>query len=211
MVWPIERGSADWAGMAAFACAILTVSTLLATIVRLVLWTGATAISGDATMTRGAGRAIHSLVPVTSARWSKRQVHCSVRFTTCAWRIVNCAGHTWNGSGSWLRMMGVAIKIASWGQGENGPPDGQPALDAELNSQPIGAGPCTNIAAAITPSRTQLRHNDDPSTAPAVFADAWRQMIALAKSLAREAARQDDAAEDVQERSRARLGRTSTK
>ena len=99
-----------------------------------------------------------------------------VRFATEARRVANAA---WPSPHRGLRVLGIPIRIVSdivvVGQGEKEPPPGDPPHQ-QLN------GSTTRPFTAV--------------------AEARRQVVALAEALARQAAREDDAAEAAEERSR---------
>ena len=99
-----------------------------------------------------------------------------VRFATEARRVANA---TWPSPRRGLRVLGVPITIVSdivvVGQGEKEPPPSDPPRQ-QLN------GSMTRPSSAV--------------------AEARRQVVALAEALARQAAREDDAAEAAKEHSR---------
>jgi hypothetical protein len=150
---------------------------------------------------REAWTVVHSSAPLASGGWRKRQARGRFRLATRVLRIVN--GGAWNVAGSSLRAIGVSVRFTSdivvLGQGKNGRTETQPLPGVPLNGGPIRAGPATSIAGSTAASPTRHhRHQADPTA----LAEARRQVIALAEALAREAAREDDAAEQREERSR---------
>jgi hypothetical protein len=102
-------------------------------------------------------------------------------------------------------VLGVPVKIVSdivvTAQGKKGPPCGEtsphPPVDGRT-SYPSTA----RIAGHAAPARSRLHRDLAKSLDPAAAAEARRQIVALAEALARQAAREDDAAENARERSR---------
>lgn len=143
---------------------------------------------------------VDSSAPVLRTTWSQRQFQHGARVVERLRCTVNArTGDAWWGSGS-PRVAGVPIRIVSdivvLGQDQNGSDDGKTLPGTQFNgASPIRAGPTTGIARSTVRSRTQ--HHPDASGGfdLTVLAEARRQVIALAEALARQAAREDDAAE----------------
>jgi hypothetical protein len=161
-------------------------------------------IGTDASVMRQGWRAVHALAPVTSASRSKCHVRRALRFATPVRRIVNAgAGYTWNGSGSRLRAAGIPIKIVAdivvLGQNQNRSDGSNPspgAPGAQFNGGPsIRAGPSTSTAGSTPRSRTRQQPNRNSSPDPTALVETQAQV------LPRQAAREDDAAEQLEERS----------
>jgi hypothetical protein len=120
-------------------------------------------------------------------------------------RLVANAG--WSGSA--LRVLGVPVKIISdiviTDQGEKEPPRGKTSPDPLLNGRT--PSPFTQrVGGHAAPARTGRHRDLTKSLDPAAAAEARRQIVALAEALARQAAREDDAAENARERSRSPQG-----
>ena len=164
--------------------------------------------SADAERTRRAWTVVHSLVPVVSTTRRKREFHYGSRVVKQLRRIDNArAGEAWQGSGSSLWVAGIPIEIVSdivvLGQHQNGSDGGKPSPDAQFNGGPsIRAGPSTSIAGSKTRSRTRYHPNQIGSFDPTALVEAQRQVLAQPETLARQAANEDDAAEQLEERSR---------
>jgi hypothetical protein len=106
-------------------------------------------------------------------------------------------------------LLAVPVKIASeiviTGQGEKEPPRGKTSPDPLLNGRI--PGPFTEcVAGHAAPARTERHRDLAKSLDPAAVAEARRQIVALAEALARQAAREDDAAESARGRSRSPQG-----
>jgi hypothetical protein len=124
----------------------------------------------------------------------------SPRLTTQV-RLVANAG--WPGSA--LRVLGVPVKIVSdiviTAQGKKEPPCGETSPYPLVNGRTSGPF-AARIAGHAAPARSRLHRDLAESLDPAAVAEARRQIVALAEALARQAAREDDAAENARERSR---------
>jgi hypothetical protein len=100
-------------------------------------------------------------------------------------------------------VLGVPVKIVSdivvTAQGnKKEPPCGETSPHPPLNgrtSAPLAA----RIAGHAAPARSRLYRDQAKSLDPAAAAEARRQIVALAEALARQAAREDDAAEHGEE------------
>jgi hypothetical protein len=116
-------------------------------------------------------------------------------------RLVANAG--WPGSA--LRVLGVPVKIVSdivvTAQGKKEPPRGKTSPQPLLNGRTSGLS-TTRIAGHAAPARSRLHRGLAKGLDPATAAEARRQIVALAEALARQAAREDDAAENAKERPR---------
>jgi hypothetical protein len=149
---------------------------------------------------REAWTVVHASAPLGGASWCKRQARGGFRLATRVLRIVN--GDAWKNAGSSLRAIGVPVRFMSdivvLGQGKNGRSNTEPLSGAPFSGGPIRAGPVTSIAGSTAASPTRhCRYQANPA-----LAKARQQVIALAEALARAAAREDDAAEQREERSR---------
>jgi hypothetical protein len=148
---------------------------------------------------RKVGQSLHSAAPAPAATKVLRQV--GPRLATPVPRVANAA---WPGSYRAVRVLGVPVEIVSdivVGQGDKGPSDGGNSPRTRLNGGTAQEG-TAGIVGSATPVRSG-RHRDfanshDPTTA----AEARRKIVALAEALARQAAREDDAAENTEQRSR---------
>jgi hypothetical protein len=163
-------------------------------------------ICADAEVKRGTWKVVRSSAPVTGAKQCKRQIPCGFRLGARVRRIVNAGAGTWKNSGATLRVIGIPIKIASnivvVGEGEKGPSNGEASPGALLDDRTIRAGPPASIAGATASSRDRHRRSQKTSIDLTAVAEARRRVIALAEALARQAAREDDAAEHLEEHSR---------
>jgi hypothetical protein len=149
---------------------------------------------------REARKVFHSVAPATAAIGCKLRRQFSSHLATQV-RLVANAG--WSGSA--LRVLAVPVKIISdivtTGQGEKEPPCGKTSPDPLLNGRT--PGPFTErVAGHAAPARTGRHRDLAKSLDPAAVAEARRQIVALAEALARQAAREDDAAENAREGSR---------
>lgn len=136
-----------------------------------------------------ARKGFRSVAPATAT--IRRQLGPS--FTTQV-RLVANAG--WPGSA--LRVLGVPVKIVSdivvAAQGKNEPPSSRTPSHPPLNGR-TSAPLATRIAGHAAPARSRLHRGLAKSLEPAAAVEARRQIVALAEALARQAAREDDAAE----------------
>ena len=93
--------------------------------------------------------------------------------------------------------MGLPIRIVSnifvRAQADNGPLDEEGLPRPKLDSSRIRAGPYT--AGSTCPAGNRARHQTCKELDSIGCTEAKRQVIALAEALARQAAREDDAAE----------------
>jgi hypothetical protein len=146
------------------------------------------------------GQSFHSAAPAATATKVLRQL--GPRLATQVRRVANAA---WPGSYPALRVLGVPVKIVSdivvVGQGGKEPSCGKDSPRPVPNGRT--SGPLAASAAGPGSPARSRRHRDlakshDPETA----AEARRLVVALAEALARQAAREDDAAENAKERSR---------
>ena len=148
------------------------------------------------------------LAPVLRTTWSQREFHHGARVVERLRRTVNArTGDTWRGAGSSVRVAGIPIKIVSdivvLGQDQNGSDDSKPSPDTRFNgAPPIRAGPSKSIARSTLRGRTRHDPNESGGFDLTALAEARRQVVALAEALARQAAREDDAAEQREGRSR---------
>ena len=154
---------------------------------------------------RKAWTVVHSSAPVLRTTWSQREFHHGARVVERLRRTANArTGDAWRGAGSSLRVAGIPIKIVSdivvLGQDQNGSDGGKTSPDAPFNGgPPIRAGPSTGIVPSL---RSRTRHHPNESAFDLTdLAEARRQVVALAEALARQAAREDDAAEQRERRS----------
>jgi hypothetical protein len=148
---------------------------------------------------REAWKVFHSVAPTTAVIGCKLRRQFSPRLARQV-RLVANAG--WSGSA--LRVLGVPVRIISdiviTGQGEK-EPRGKTSPDPPLNGRT--PGPFTQrVAGHAAPARTGRHRDLARSLDPAGVAEARRQIVALAEALARQAAREDDAAENAREGSR---------
>jgi hypothetical protein len=99
--------------------------------------------------------------------------------------------------------MGLPIRIVSnifvRAQGDYGPLDEERLPRPKLDSSRIRAGPCT--AGSTRHAEGRPGHQTCKELDSIGCREAKRQVIALAEALARQAAREDDAAEHAAERS----------
>ena len=225
LVW-IERESADWVGMVALA-GILAVSALLAAIVRLVVMDRRAEIKSSVDWAAIAAETTTAML--AGDRKYGEHLHQPAVYDEVVQAILPACRHALprhvikvvadvgNACSMALPVEHRALprpyicNVLVASQDEKGPAGSEPALGAVLNGRPTGADPCCRMPASTAPNRARLRHSDDPSPGLAVPVDARHQMVAPAGPLARKAARQDDVAEHVQERSRLRPGRRSSK
>ena len=119
-------------------------------------------------------------------------------------RTVNGSwGDGWSESCPRPGVMGLPIRIVSnifvRAQAENGPLDEERMPRPKLDSSRIRAGPST--AGSTCPAGNRARHQTCKELDSIGCTEAKRQVIALAEALARQAAREDDAAEHAAERS----------
>jgi hypothetical protein len=155
--------------------------------------------AGERYEMRTEGQSFHSAAPAPAATKVPRQL--GPRVATQVRRVANAA---WPGSYRAVRVFGVPVEIVSdivVGQGDKGPSDGGNPPRTRFNggtAQESTAG----IVGSATPVRSgrhrDLANSHDPTTA----AEARRKIVALAEALARQAAREDDAADNAKERSR---------
>ena len=145
------------------------------------------------------GQSFHSAAPAPAATKVLRQL--GPRLATQVRRVANAA---WPGSYRAVRVLGVPVEIVSdivVGQGDKGPSDGGNSPRTRFNGGTAQEG-TAGIVGSATPVRSgphrDLANSHDPTTA----AEARRKIVALAEALARQAAREDDAAENAKERSR---------
>ena len=111
------------------------------------------------------------------------------------------------GSDRRLALRTVPIRVISdiiiLGQGKRRPPGGEPPPSAPGdNVLGTGVSMRTGIVASTAPDRRHHQRVANKSLQPEVSFEAQRQLMALAEALARQAAREDDAAERLTERSR---------
>jgi hypothetical protein len=136
---------------------------------------------------------LHSVAPATAT--VRRQF--SPRIATQI-RLVANAG--WSGSA--LRVLGVPVKIVSdiaiTAQGKKEPPCGETSPHPLVNGRTSGRF-AARIAGHAPPARSRLHRDLAESLDPAAAGEARRQIVALAETLARQAAREDDAAEHGEE------------
>jgi hypothetical protein len=113
------------------------------------------------------------------------------------------ANAAWPGSA--LRVLDVPVKIISdivvTAEGKKEPPCGETSPPPPLDGCTPGRV-TARVAGHAAPTRSRLHRDQAKSLDPAAAAEARRQIIALAEVLARQAAREDDAAENARERSR---------
>jgi hypothetical protein len=119
-------------------------------------------------------------------------------------RTVNGSrGDDWSESFPRPWVMGRPIRIVSnifvRAQGDNGPLGEERLPRPKLDSSRIRAGPST--AGSTEPAGNRARHQTCKELDSIGCTEAKRQVIALAEALARQAAREDDAAENAAERS----------
>jgi hypothetical protein len=143
-------------------------------------------------------------VPDTAVIGRKLRRRLSPPLTTKV-RLVANAG--WPGSA--LRVLGVPVKIVSdivvTAQGTKEPPCGETSPRLPVDGR--RSGPFTaRITGHVAPARSRLHRDLAKGLDPAAAAEARRQIVALAEALARQAAREDDAAENARERSRSPQG-----
>jgi hypothetical protein len=156
---------------------------------------------------RKAWTVVDSSAPVLRTTWSQREFHHGARVVEQLRRTVNArTGDAWRGAGSSLRVAGIPIKLVSdivvLGQDQNGSDDGKTLPGTQFNgAPPIRAGPSTSIARLTVRSRTRQNPNESGGLDLTALAEARRQVVALAEALARQAAREDDAAERRERRS----------
>jgi hypothetical protein len=145
---------------------------------------------------REAQKVFHSVAPATAT--IRRQFN--PRLTTQV-RLVANAG--W--PGPVLRVLAVPVKIVSdivvTAQGKNEPPSSKASSHLPLNGR-TSASSAARIAGHAAPARSRLHRDLAKSLDPAAAAEARRQIVALAEALARQAAREDDAAEHGEEAER---------
>lgn len=169
---------------------------------------GATVRSANTEEARKAWAVVHTSAPVVRATRSQRQFHHGARLVERLRRTVNArTGEDWRGAGSSLRVAGIPVRLVSdivvLGQDQNGSDDSKPPPDTRFKgAPPIRAGPPTTIARSTLRSRTRHQPNESDGFDLTALAEARRQVIALAATLARQAAREDDAAEQREGRSR---------
>jgi hypothetical protein len=111
------------------------------------------------------------------------------------------------GSDQRLALHTLPIRINSdiiiLGQGKRRPPGGEPPPSTPAdNVAGTGASMRTGVVASTAPDRRHHLRGAIKSLQPEVSFEAQRQLMALAEALARQAAREDDAAERLTERSR---------
>lgn len=107
-----------------------------------------------------------------------------------------------------LALQTVPIKIMSdiivFGQGKRRPPGGEPPpCTPGGNVAGTGVSMRAGVVASTAPDQRRHLRAAIKSLQPEVSFEAQRQLMALAEALARQAAREDDAAERLTERSRA--------
>jgi hypothetical protein len=146
------------------------------------------------------GKGLRSVAPATGMLGCKLRRQLSPRLATQVCLVANAA---WPGSA--LRVLGGPVNIVSdiviTGQGKKEPPCGKTSQHPPLDG--ATSGPFTErIAGHAAPARSRLHRDLAKSLDPAAAAEARRQIVALAEVLARQAAREDDAAESAKERSR---------
>ncbi|HEY7548726.1 MAG TPA: hypothetical protein VH913_04315 [Hyphomicrobiaceae bacterium] len=99
-------------------------------------------------------------------------------------------------------MLGVPVKIVSdtviTAQGKKEQPCGETSPHPLVNGRTSGPF-AARIADHAAPARSRQHRNLAKSLDPAAVAEARRQIVALAEALARQAAREDDAAEHGEE------------
>ena len=112
-------------------------------------------------------------------------------------------GDDWSECSARPGVMGLPIRIVSnifvRAQAENGPLDDERLTRPKLDSSRIRAGPSTAGSDGLPGNRA--RHQTCKELDSIGCTEAKRQVIALAEALARQAAREDDAAEHAAERS----------
>ena len=111
------------------------------------------------------------------------------------------------GSDQRLALHTVPNRIVSdviiLGQGKRRPPGGEPPPCTPCGNVPgTGVPMRTGVVASTAPDRRHHLRAATKSLQPKVSFEAQRQLMALAEALARQAAREDDAAERLTERSR---------
>lgn len=142
-------------------------------------------------------KAAQSQASIRVAHQSKRRGHFGARAATRMRLVANSRpGCAWSDFDQPAVPRRLPIKIVSniivLGQGNQRSNDGERPLSAELNGNTSIAG-----SNGRQEPRARLR-----TFRPEISFDAKRQLIALAEALARQAAREDEAAERLAERSR---------
>lgn len=165
-------------------------------------------VSADSRPALQVRKAFPSRVTVMATRGSKARPDCGARLAIRARRIASGSqADAWPNSYPTVRVMGLPIKITSniivRAQGDDGLIDGERLARPKLDSDRIRAGPSAtaSIAGSTGPAASRERHGISKRLDATTSAEAKRQVIALAEALARQAAREDDAAEHVAERS----------
>jgi hypothetical protein len=167
---------------------------------------GATVRCPNVEVVRKAWTVFHSSAPVLRTTWSQRKFHHGARLVEQRRRTANArTGGAWRGAGSSVRVAGIPIRIVSdiVILGQNGSDGVKPSPDTQFNGAPsIRAGPSMSISHSTVRGPTRHHPNESEGSDLAAVAEARRQVVALAEALARQAAREDDAAEQREGHSR---------